>query len=600
MKLQRALLVASLPALGAVPAAADCYKVGAGGTHAQVQPAIDAALAPGGLDCIRVAAGHRLERLSVPDRLAGRNLTISGGWTDAFLRQTGSTTLDGGGVAPVVSVTIRSGNLWLSHFRVGNGNRPPVPFGTGGGLRLTVVGTAVLRLEDSEVVNNRMAGEGGDGGGLWADLDGSAVLRIVRTTFAGNAVQAATGQAFGGGASISARGTARVAVLESQFNNNEVSGPEFTEAAALDLWVGQAATAEVMDNTFLTNRTLSTTADAWGAVKLSAGRVDTEDTAQIEARRNRIQQNVVQRAGGHQLELRATGATTVRVTDTLVSSGGGTGVLAWPTGGTMYLTNLTVSRQATDGVRVIGGAETVFLSNSILFGNGTDLDGEAQLRNNLIGVDPLFLDAAAGDFHLAPASPAVNAGAVTTPGGLGPLDLDRNVRVQGPLVDQGAYETSIGPGHDGPLCRVRDLGIPAPRYTAVCRCLSDDSLREFHCGFFTPELFVAVRFPFSPPAGQPLPLEVSLQPWASVGTGAYSLRTELRSGGQWVPQPWLGPVAPSLKRGQVVAEPFRVTVPPGAPTPLRTLISYPRRPGLARGVLSLDLVLPNVAPLPPQ
>ena len=469
MRISGVVVWGLLASAAAGPAVADCYKVGPGGTHAALQPAVNAALAAGGLDCIRVAAGYRAERLNLPDLLAGRTLTISGGWDGAFAVQTGTTTLDGAGMAPVVHVFTRSGILSLSRFRVVNGNTFTLGTPTGGGLRLTLQGPAAVQIDDCEVLNNRLSGENGAGGGLWADVGGTAVLGIVRTRFAGNAVHAPIGQAFGGGAHILASDDSRLVVAESHFLNNEVSGSEYTEAAALDIFVGKNARADVTDNTALGNRTLSMSGDAWGTVHLQAGRVDSADTAQIVARRNRIQQNVVQRTDGHQLELRTTGATLLWVTDTLVSNSSGTGILAWPNGGTMYLTNLTVTRQGADGLRVIGGAETVFLTSSILFGNGTDLDGAAQLRSNLVGVDPLFLDPATRDYHLAPGSPAIDAGASSTPGDLGPLDLDRLARVHGWRVDQGAYETSAGPR------RKRRPRVPRARAghprAAFLRCL---------------------------------------------------------------------------------------------------------------------------------
>lgn len=588
-----------LSAAAAAPALADpCYTVGLGGTHPRVQLAVNAALAPGGLDCIRVAAGSRAERLEIPDGLAGRTLTISGGWTEVFTRQTGSTTLDGAGQAPVVQLFLRSGNLVLGRLRITNGNRSTLgPEYGGGGLRVILRDTAWVRLEDSEVVNNRLVGLGGNGGGLKADLNGSAILRVERTTFAGNAMQAATGQAHGGGAEITALGEARVAVLDSDFLNNEVSGPDYTDAGALHVFVGDNAFAEVSDNVFRANRTLSLAGHAWGSVILASG--GTGDAAELEARRNDIQHNLVQQVGGHQLELRAGTGSTLRVSDSVVANGAVTGILAWPDGGTMYLTNLTVTRQAGHGLRVIGGEDTVFLSNSILFGNGTDLAGEPVQQKNLVGTDPSFLDPSSGDFHLGPGSVAIDNGAFSTTGGLGPLDLDRETRLQGGLVDQGAYETSAGAGAGAGLaCSIRGLTIPAPHFSTVCRCLADDSLREFHCAFFLPEVLVDMRFPFVSPEGQPLPVEWSIRPWTSVGSGAYSMRAEAQLGGQWVQQQWLGPKAPGLKRGQVVTELFRVSVPPGGPTPLRTLINYPLRSGQARGQFWMQVFLPDVSPVP--
>jgi hypothetical protein len=57
--------------------------------------------------------------------------------------------------------------------------------------------------------------------------------------------------------------------------------------------------------------------------------------------------------------------------------------------------------------------------------------------NDLWGIDPMFVDAAANDFHLRPNSPAIDAGIALT--GVAE-DLDGVGRPQGPKFDMGAYE----------------------------------------------------------------------------------------------------------------------------------------------------------------
>ena len=59
--------------------------------------------------------------------------------------------------------------------------------------------------------------------------------------------------------------------------------------------------------------------------------------------------------------------------------------------------------------------------------------------SNLDAIDPLFVNPAAGDFHLQPGSPAANAGQNAAPG-IGPTDRDGNPRIMGGTVDLGAYE----------------------------------------------------------------------------------------------------------------------------------------------------------------
>jgi len=59
-----------------------------------------------------------------------------------------------------------------------------------------------------------------------------------------------------------------------------------------------------------------------------------------------------------------------------------------------------------------------------------------------VAVDPAFVDAASGDFHLRSTSPLVDAGLdAPATGGVGALDLGGASRLQGQHLDMGAYET---------------------------------------------------------------------------------------------------------------------------------------------------------------
>jgi hypothetical protein len=61
--------------------------------------------------------------------------------------------------------------------------------------------------------------------------------------------------------------------------------------------------------------------------------------------------------------------------------------------------------------------------------------------SNLVGTDPLFVDAAAGNYRLQNASPAVNTG--VTSSSMADIDLAGNPRVVGSEVDRGAYESAF-------------------------------------------------------------------------------------------------------------------------------------------------------------
>ncbi len=81
--------------------------------------------------------------------------------------------------------------------------------------------------------------------------------------------------------------------------------------------------------------------------------------------------------------------------------------------------------------------------------NGTLFPGFAAYRagtgqdGGSVFADPVLISPGAGDFHLGPGSPAVNAGAPTFAAGVGEVDLDGGARVNGPRVDLGADESTV-------------------------------------------------------------------------------------------------------------------------------------------------------------
>ncbi len=177
--------------------------------------------------------------------------------------------------------------------------------------------------------------------------------------------------------------------------------------------------------------------------------------------------------------------TNVRITDNTVTGNNlvAGGAIYSSTSGPLVLTNLTVARNKATGGSTLYGSGIVsenaqlIVYNSIVWGNekggsaavgGADIDipsGTVVLKNsitqgyttgnpadhNLVGADPLFVDAANRNYMLSNNSPAINAGENSYFTGLdaNTRDLAGNARLKGTAIDPGAYENIIGPDADG-------------------------------------------------------------------------------------------------------------------------------------------------------
>jgi hypothetical protein len=160
--------------------------------------------------------------------------------------------------------------------------------------------------------------------------------------------------------------------------------------------------------------------------------------------------------GGGGIYLRGLPSEGSTFTNTVVAnntSGFGGGILIWA--GTTTMTNITVANNAGEGIHNDGG--DLNLRNSIIWGNATDnitlSSGVLNHSYNLLqggsvsgativsNANPLFIDAAAGNYRLRAESPAIDMGKQTL-FTAGITDLAGNPRVQGCEIDLGACEAS--------------------------------------------------------------------------------------------------------------------------------------------------------------
>jgi hypothetical protein len=580
------------------------FRVGPGGTHATIQSAIDAALALAGDDVIKIRSGIYFENLRM--RTLSSSVTLSGGWNEVFEMRTASrtaTTIDGSRRGRVMDALVEGGSLTMIGLSLVNGESSgasPTQPAAGAGMSAQLFSRSSVRIVSCEFRGNGTFGGAAtytQGGAVAIFAEDAAAIEIADSAFRGNRL--VSSYASSGALSVGVSGTGtRVTIRDNHFldNRTEATSTAGTDGtffpAAVEVVLGGSRTElEFSRNTFSANTRVfpGPLADhVPSALLLWVGNLPESSGTVAHLRRNRFEGNV----GGPQVALLTSAESAVEFSDSLIVGGTG-GVTCSACSGQTHLTNLTVADNGS-GIKVrapVPGA--VSIANSIVFRSGVGIElelGSATQLNNLLGVDPLFVDAAAGDYHLLPGSPAIDAGNDAPPGALGPTDLDGRPRVQGAHVDIGAYETEPGgPGAPGNACVVRGFGVVpfVPALSGACRCFRDAGLRELRCGFFLPELFLDAALPSPLLPGQPAEAKWVLHPWQGP-EGPYEMKLEILSQGKWMPLVGRGKQTGKLALDKLVGESFAVAA-PAADAPVRASIRHlapgPNGPGMVEDVV---------------
>ncbi len=328
--------------------------------------------------------------------------------------------------------------------------------GKGGGAYVN----SLLTISNSMFVTNTVDAGSSDpyGGGVYA----GGASQILASTFVSNSAKCTScGYRYGGGMYTSQPATiqdstfdrndawlgggvygpyATITVTHSTFKNNiagyggaiyadviQVTGSDFLRNRA----VNKGGALQAQDITLSGTRFISNTTGAPGGGMLVGNRLDAVNTLFAGNQAG---------WGAAVLQLEGSQYTLRHVTIAHPSLGGGPAILM--TSGTANITN-TVIANYTVGISQTGG---ILSADYDLFFTATPTQtsgGTMNWGSHNLNANPQFVNPAAGDYHLADGSLAIDAGAnvgVTT-------DLDGVTRPQGKGYDIGAYETppSSGP-----------------------------------------------------------------------------------------------------------------------------------------------------------
>lgn len=423
--------------LAAAQASTAVYTVGAGGSHASPQAAVDAAFSNPGPDEVRLRDGTLNATLLIAGNLAGNELIVSGGWDAAYASNAGrSSTLDAGGSAAVLRASLTGGSLQLFRLRLQGGAAASQP----AGLSLAVSGFAAVVAGELEVADGAVA-DGSTGCiGLDARDDGQLYVFDTSVHDCSNG-SIAVGSAKAAGLQVLAQDRAQVVIDALAAHHNLSRATVQAEGSGINLSASHQAAIVVRASRIHANTASAPVAFGSGLA------VSLDGSASATLSRLQIHDNLAPLAAMStaQAGLAASASSQLRMHSSLLRDGPQRGLTASTSGSAarVYLHNLGIVQHAERGLAFFGPAGGQTLHNSIVQDNGfpTTLAasaGDHNLGDDLGQANAVF--AGAGDFRLVAGSPGIDAGTASLPLGLAASDLDGEARIQGLTVDIGPYE----------------------------------------------------------------------------------------------------------------------------------------------------------------
>ncbi len=423
------------------------FTVGINGTYGTIQSAVDAAVAAGGDNFIKIRDSTFDETVTIPASMTSGSLVLSGGWNIFFGTQEpdpDSTVINPSFSAPAtssaVSIAHDGGIVQIENLTIMGGNAA----GDGGGLTVSIGGAGELHLGHCIIRENTTTS--GRGGGAFIQLSGNAAVEFFDCSIRQNHVTADLYDMHGGGLAVELFDDSSLVMSFCRIVDNEVvSGvtPHGVRGGGMDLLVRENAEATITDSWFFNNQLGSLTGDKDGS-EVAVTLDESSGSPHLEARRNSFfSSNTI--PGSSLFSLYTNGSVAMEISDSCFAYGAGKGIDASSSSSaSLVFNNLTITEFSGTGIEVAGSAATlVSLTNTILWGNGTDtpaLPASSQTSGNLVGTDPLFVAPARLDYSVQADSPAIDIGNNSPAGSLSDRDLNRLDRVVGSAVDAGASE----------------------------------------------------------------------------------------------------------------------------------------------------------------
>ena len=215
---------------------------------------------------------------------------------------------------------------------------------------------------------------------------------------------------------LEVRGSSHVSIYDL-----EISGASGSVGYGISMPTGNTAV--------LVLRRVKVLGNAAGGISISAGDFDIANTIVAtngngSSLMGGIKIDGIAGGGTHRLEF---STITANVGPGTVNTGISCGTVLTPL---TFANNIIYGNIVSSGGKQIGGSANCIVAHS-------DVGPDAATGTGVINVDPLFVGAATGNFHLMPTSPAKD---VADPASTLDTDIDGDARPQGPARDMGADE----------------------------------------------------------------------------------------------------------------------------------------------------------------